>query len=165
MASAVSRAELLAVARKEFDSLNALLDRVGGEFALVKDEDDTSIKDIVAHRAHWISLYLGWYHDGLAGQEVHFPAAGYKWNDLKRYNADLRAQQVHLGWYDACSQLRHAHADLMEFVDTHSEDDLYGGPMAGANNRWTAGRWAEAAGPSHYRSASKYIRRRLRVGR
>jgi len=30
--------------------------------------------------------------------------------------------------------------------------------MQGANNDWTTGRWAEAAGPSHYRSAAKFIR-------
>ena len=163
MPAAVTKAELLAVAAREFDALTALLDRVDDELTLAKDDDDTSVKDIVAHRAHWIGLFLGWYHDGLDGKTVSFPAAGYKWNELKRYNADLRARQADLSWIEACAQLQHAHDELIGFIEAHSNEDLYGGPMAGANNDWTPGRWAEAAGPSHYRSASKYIRGRLRA--
>lgn len=163
MPAATTKAQLLEIAAKEFDKLSLLLERVGDELAVAKDDDDTSVKDTVAHRAHWIGLFLGWYHDGLAGKKVHFPAEGYKWSELKRYNADLRADQADLGWSEACAKLRDAHAELIDFIEAHSAEDLYAGPMAGANNEWTPGRWAEAAGPSHYRSASKYIRHRLRT--
>lgn len=158
-----NRDELLAVAVKEFEKLTKLLDRVAAGAAMAKDDDDTSIKDVVAHRAHWIGLFLGWYHDGMAGQIVHFPAPGFKWSELKRYNAMLRAEQTGLGWTAACDDLRHAHGLLIDFIEQHGDVELYGGPMAGANNQWTPGRWAEAAGPSHYRSAAKYIRARLKT--
>ena len=162
MPAARTTTDLITVALKEFAKLEKLLDDIPPDVRLVK-EDDTSLKDIVGHRAHWIDLFLGWYRDGLAGKTVHFPAEGYKWNDLKRYNADLRARQAGLSWDDVRTQLKDRHADLMALVESASEDELYGGPMKGANNDWTAGRWAEAAGPSHYRSAAKYIRQRLKV--
>ncbi|MGB3686625.1 MAG: ClbS/DfsB family four-helix bundle protein [Ornithinimicrobium sp.] len=162
--AASTKTELLSVSRKEFDKLSELLDHVETESALAKDRDDTSIKDVVGHRAHWITLYLGWYTDGLAGRDVFFPAQGYTWNELKRYNADLRQRQANLGWEEARSSLRHAYSELIEFIVAMSEADLYGGPMKGAKNAWTPGRWAEAAGPSHFRSASKYVRARLRNG-
>ncbi|MGI9601068.1 MAG: ClbS/DfsB family four-helix bundle protein [Acidimicrobiales bacterium] len=162
MPAAVTRDELLQVASKEYDKLRLLVERVDEVLALAKDDDDTSIKDVVAHRAHWIRLFLGWYEDGVAGKKVYFPAEGYKWSELKRYNADLRARQTDLSWSQACADLGDAHTDLIDFIEAHSSDDLYAGPMAGANNEWTPGRWAEAAGPSHYRSASKYVRRRRR---
>jgi hypothetical protein len=165
MPAAISKEELLDVAAKEFDKLVRLLSGIDQEAALRKDDEDTSIKDTVAHRAHWIGLYLGWYRDGLAGKKVHFPAEGYKWNELKRYNVDLRAAQSDLSWDDACARLRRSHAELVDFLEAHTNEDLYSGPMVGANNDWTPGRWAEAAGPSHYRSASKYIRSRLRTTR
>jgi hypothetical protein len=161
--AATTKYKLLAVAKKEYDKLDKLLAQVHEQMALVKDEDDTSIKDVVGHRAHWISLFFGWYHDGLDGKEVFFPAEGYKWNDLKRYNAALRAEQADLDWETACCDLRDAHNELIEFIERRSDGDLYGGPMTGANNKWTPGRWAEAAGPSHYRSAAKYIRGRLKT--
>jgi len=160
---ATSKSELLSVTHKEFAKLEQALDQVPVDLRLQKDGDGTSLKDIVGHRAHWIDLFLGWYRDGLAGKEVHFPAEGYKWNELKRYNADLRAKQAALGWEEARSLLASKHADLAAFLERASDEDLYGEPMKGARNEWTAGRWAEAAGPSHYRSATKYIRQRLRI--
>lgn len=160
---ASTKDELLATCQKEFTKLNRILDQIDAETALVKDQDDTSIKDVVAHRAHWVNLFLGWYEDGRAGREVFFPAKGYKWNELKRYNAELRTSQASVGWEQARSELREAYAELIGFITNSSETDLYGGPMAGANNQWTLGRWAEAAGASHFRSAAKYIRTRLRA--
>ncbi len=163
MPAATTKAELLAVTETEYTRLSALLADLGDAIAMAKDGDDTSIKDIVAHRAHWIELFLGWYADGAAGHEVHFPAPGYKWNELVRYNAELRATQRDLGWTEARNQLDASHRRLVQFLTDLDDAVLYGGPMAGARNDWTTGRWAESAGPSHYRSAAKYIRARLRA--
>ncbi len=159
---AQSKAELLAVAAAEFEKLERMIAEVASAAALAKDAEDTSIKDVVAHRAHWIDLFLGWYAEGQAGRAVFFPAPGYKWSELKRYNADLRAGQCDLSWDQARNMLREAHGKLLRLLEGLSEGDLYSGPMKGAKNAWTTGRWAEAAGPSHYRSAAKYIRMRLR---
>ncbi len=160
--AATNRTALLEISGKEYGKLASLLEQVGEDLALVKDAEETSIKDVVGHRAHWIALFLGWYADGQAGKKVFFPAEGYKWNELKRYNAALRAEQAGLGWQAACRLLAVNHAKLTGFIEGHSDADLYGEPMKGANNLWTPGRWAEAAGPSHYRSAAKYIRKRLK---
>ncbi len=160
---ATTKDELLASSEKEFSKLEKLIGPVTPEQALTKDAEDTSIKDVIAHRAHWIGLFLGWYADGMAGRKVHFPAEGYKWNELKRYNAALRDRQKNMGWVAAISALQLRNQDLTTFIEGHSNDALYGGPMKGARNNWTPGRWAEAAGPSHYRSAAKYIRARLKT--
>ena len=154
---ATTKSDLLAVTEKEFGKLQKLIAAITPADAMRQREDDTSIKDVIAHRAHWITLFLGWYADGQAGKTVHFPAEGYKWNDLKRYNADLRARQGDLDWHGAVALLSANHAKPIDFITTRSEKDLYGGPMQGANNAWTPGRWAEAAGPSQYRSAAKFI--------
>ncbi|MEM8569839.1 MAG: ClbS/DfsB family four-helix bundle protein [Pseudomonadota bacterium] len=155
---AKTKSELLAITHKEFGKLMKLVDTVDDAGALEKRDEDTSIKDVVAHRAHWIELFLGWHADGLAGKTVHFPAEGYKWNDLKRYNADLRARQSDLGWPGAVEMLRENQERLVAFIEGCSEAELYGGPMKGAKNDWTPGRWAEAAGASHFRSAAKFVR-------
>ena len=156
--AAQSKSELLAITRKEFEKLESLMDRFESGAAMLKTEDDTSIKDVIAHRAHWIELFFGWYEDGLAGKEVYFPAEGYKWSELKRYNADLRKQQSDLNWPAAVAMLRWNYERLIAFIENRSDSELYSGPMKGAKNTWTPGRWAEAAGPSHFRSASKFLR-------
>jgi hypothetical protein len=156
--AAKSKSELLSIAQKEFEKLGKLIDSIDANTAMKKGDEDTSIKDVVAHRAHWIELFLGWYADGLAGKIVYFPAEGYKWNDLKRYNCDLRKRQSNLNWPEAVALLRANYTKLTDFIQGCPEAELYGGPMKGANNAWTPGRWAEAAGPSHFRSASKFLR-------
>lgn len=160
--AAASKEALLKVHHSEFEKLELLLDQIDEDLALEKDADNTSIKDVVGHRQHWIRLFLGWHRDGLAGREVFFPAPGYKWSELPRYNAVIRDTQTALTWKEARSGLRAAYEDLTTLITESSETDLYGGPMKGAKNNWTSGRWAESAGPSHFRSASKYIRVRLR---
>lgn len=160
--AAKSKLDLLEITTKEFEKLAKLINPIAARTALEKDDEDTSIKDIIAHRAHWIDLFLGWHADGLAEKTVSFPAEGYKWNDLKRYNSDLRKRQSDLDWTGAVSLLRSNYDRLVDFIQGRSEEQLYGGPMKGANNAWTPGRWAEAAGPSHFRSAVKVIRSRLK---
>jgi hypothetical protein len=106
---------------------------------------------------------LGWYRDGQAGLEVYFPAKGYKWNETRRYNADLRKAQAGFSWVSARAELSEKHEELTALLESLSDEELYDAPMKGAKNHWTTGRWAEAAGPSHYRSAAKYLRQRDRA--
>lgn len=157
-----TKSELLGATVGENAKLSKLIDPLDATQTGLS-VDGASIKDVIGHRAHWIDLFLGWYRDGLAGKQVHFPAEGYKWNDLKRYSGDLRHHQADLDWVAVCALLRDRHDALVRFLENKSQAQLYGGPMQGANNKWTPGRWAEAAGPSHYRSASKFIRKVLRT--
>lgn len=163
MPAATQKTDLIAVTQKEFAKLDALISDMSLDTAVAPRPDATTIKDIIGHRAHWIDLFLGWYRDGVAGRHVHFPAPGYKWNQLKPYNAMIREQQRDLDWQGACQMLRDRHQALIEMLSELDQAALYGGPMAGANNTWTAGRWAEAAGAAHYRSANKWIRACLRA--
>jgi len=149
--AARNKSELLEVTVQEFAKLEKLISTIDAATAELKREDDTSMKDVVAHRAHWIDLFLGWYADGLAGKTVYFPAEGYKWNELKLYNSDLRERQSDVDWAKATSMLRVNYKKFTAFIDGHSDEELYAGPMKGAKNAWTPGRWAEAAGPSHFR--------------
>ncbi|QTD54913.1 ClbS/DfsB family four-helix bundle protein [Parasphingorhabdus cellanae] len=160
--AAENKSELHQITRAEYQKLERLISAIDSQTALHKDEENTSIKDVISHRAHWIALFFNWYSDGMAGKTVYFPAKGYKWNDLKRYNAELRKKQADISWDEAVLALKKSYEKLLDFIETHSDRDLYDGPMKGANNKWTPGRWAEAAGASHFRSASKYVRVRLR---
>ncbi|MEM6324129.1 MAG: ClbS/DfsB family four-helix bundle protein [Pseudomonadota bacterium] len=160
---AQTKADLNAITDKEYAKLWKLIATIDANQASAPDADGVSIKDIVGHRAHWIDLFLGWHEKGLAGEDVAFPAPGYKWNELPRYNADLRARQAELTWAEATALLANNYKGLSSFLATYDAQALYAGPMQGAKNAWTVGRWAEASGASHFRSAAKYIRARLKA--
>ncbi len=162
MPAATNRDDLLKVTSKEFEKLFKLLERIPDEFALRPFADGITIKDVIGHRAHWAELFFGWYDDGQAGCEMHVPARGYKWNQLKEYNAKLRMDQADLTYPEVREMLDHQHARLMGFIAGKTDEELYGAPMKGGGSKWTTGRWAEAAGASHYRSAAKFVRAGIR---
>jgi hypothetical protein len=162
---AQSKHELLEVTHKEWAKLTDVLDAFPAMLRLEKDADGISPKDIVGHRAHWIELFLRWSRDGQAGRPVHIPAEGYKWSETARYNADLRTRQAGFSWSSVCSMLETNHMELLALMEKLTDKELYGGPMKGSHSKWATGRFAEAAGPSHYRSAAKYLRKRMRAAK
>ena len=158
-----NKTDLLAAMDRERSQVETVLDPLApARMVQPGVVGEWSVKDVLAHLAEWEQMALGWYRAGLRGDAPDLPAPGYKWNELKRYNADLRKSQADLDWPAALAMLRDRHGKLLDWMRERSQDELYGGPMKGANNAWTPGRWAEAAGPSHYRSAHKYIRSRLK---
>lgn len=163
MPAATCKSDLLTTTQAEFAALASLLDTIDTTMQTAQDPDadNCTPKDIVAHRAHWIGLFLGWYADGQAGKQPAIPAPRYKWNMLKRYNADLRIKQHSMTWNQARRLLSENHVRLVALIEDLNDSQLYDAPMDGGNSKWTTGRWAEAAGATHYRSARKYLRRRL----
>src|SRR6056297_3644710 len=117
MPAATTRADLIAVTEKDYAKLERLIAGIPAAQAMRKRAEETSIKDVIAHRAHWIDLFLGWHAQGRTGAAVAIPAPGCKWNDLKRYNADLRAAQAGIGWDAARAMLQDAHDRLTGFIE------------------------------------------------
>ena len=161
---ATNRNELLAVTEKEYAKLMKTLDGLDPDAAIAPGvEDGISIKDTIAHRTHWIDLFLGWYGDGKAGKPVQTPAPGYKWNQLKDYNAKVRAGSRDRVWPDVLDAFTRAHEALLHLLTSLDDAELYRPPQYRWMNAWTLGRWAEASGASHYRSANKYVRQILKT--
>ncbi|MEJ6393673.1 ClbS/DfsB family four-helix bundle protein [Gymnodinialimonas sp. 2305UL16-5] len=160
MPAATTKHDLLTATDKEWHKLQDLLDRVPDRLAMLPHEDDgPSIRDIVTHRAHWTQLFFQWLDEGEAAQ---MPDHGVKWNALKPYNAALRARYSEMNWKTARAWLDETHGRLRNWIEGTDEHVLYGEPMPGGNG-WTRGRYAEASGPSHYRSAAKYVRSVLKA--
>ncbi len=164
--AAINRDELRAVTEKEFAKLTKLLDDLDDDTANAPSADgDVSIKQVIGHRVHWMDLFFGWYEDGKAGKEVHIPAPGYKWNQLKPYNANIYEQTASRPWADVRAELDDRYKAFIAFLDSHDDEELYAGRPHAWTGKWTLGRWAESSGPSHYRSAAKYVRQILRERR
>lgn len=163
MPAATNKTDLIAVFDRDLAKLSKTLDRVDEEQSILStSDDDTTIKGVIAHRTHWIGMFLGWYEDGVAGREVHVPAKGYKWNQLKEYNAPLYARGNETPWADLLSEFRAACDKLRSFIEAQDDASLYGSGTHRWTGKWTLGRFAEASGPSHFRSANTYIRKALR---
>lgn len=90
MLAATNKTDLLATFDRDLAKLRKTLGGIDeAKASLSPPDDDTTIKGVIAHRTHWMGMFHGCYEDGVAGREVHVPAKGYKWNQLKEYNAPL----------------------------------------------------------------------------
>lgn len=157
--AAKTKADLIAVTEKEFAKLQTVLEGVDETLATTPHpQDKITIKDTILHRVHWLNLFFKWRRDGDAGKTVAIPAPGYKWNQLKEYNAKIREETHDVPWSKALSRLKQAHKKFLTLINELDENTLYGASPYDWTNKWTLGRWAESSGPSHYRSAAKYIR-------
>jgi len=159
---ATSKEQLIEVTRREWDRLARVIAGLEPDDAMQPFDDGLSAKHIIGHRAHWIELFFTWYEAGQRGEYPAIPAEGYKWNQLPAYNAWLREAQKDLSWETVCAMLEVQNRRLLRFLEQQGDEKLYGDPMPGGGNHWTTGRWAEAAGASHYRSATKYLQAQLR---
>lgn len=163
MPAATNKTDLLAAFDKDLAKLNKTLDGVTeAQSSLSTPDDNTTIKGIIAHRTHWMGMFHGWYEDGVESREVHVPAKGYKWNQLKEYNAPLYAHANETPWEDLLSDFEAACSKLRGFIEAHDDKALYNSGAYSWTGKWTLGRFAEASGPSHFRSANTYIRKALR---
>ncbi|MTI02970.1 ClbS/DfsB family four-helix bundle protein [Roseibium sp. RKSG952] len=163
MPAATNKTDLLAAFDKELAKLRKTLDGVDeAHSCLSTPEDETTIKGVIAHRTHWMGMFHGWYEDSVAGREVHVPARGYKWNQLKEYNASLYARGNEATWVGLLSEFESACDKLHRFIEAQDDVTLYSSGVHAWTGKWSLGRFAEASGPSHFRSANSYIRRALR---
>lgn len=163
MPAATSKNDLLAVFDKELIKLMKTLGGVDEMTARLHGAgDETTIKGIIAHRIHWIELFFGWYDAGKAGKSVEIPAPGYKWNELKAYNRPIYEAGNKRQWADLLDEFEAAAKRLRAFLDSQDDAELYAVGRYEWTGKWGVGRWAESAGPSHFRSADTYIRKVLR---
>ncbi|MDP5216676.1 ClbS/DfsB family four-helix bundle protein [Ruegeria sp. 2205SS24-7] len=163
MPAATNKSDLLAAFDKELAKLRKTFDGINdAQSSLSLQDDNTTIKAVIAHRTHWMGMFHGWYEDGIAGREVHVPAKGYKWNQLKEYNDRLYAMGDATAWDDLLAEFETACKKLRAFIESHENIELYASGVHGWTGKWTLGRYAEASGPSHFRSANTYIRKVLR---
>jgi len=145
MAAAHNKSELMKVTAKEWDRIYPLLKDLPEELAVLPDEEGFSIKDVVVHRAHWIGLFLRCYHDGWETLDALFPKKSYRRSDLKRYSLALRQREKDVSWPEALARLDAAQEELVALIDTLSDAQLYGGPMAGSHNSWSTWRWTKSS--------------------
>lgn len=159
-----SKQELVSSMRTEYDSLQQLLEAIPDERYHEQHVwgDGWTIHDLVAHLGAWHEMFLLWYRDGVAGRNPTMPAPGFKWNETPELNRAIWRQHHDRPTEAVRSEFRRSHKEILELVEGLPEDAL----LQPGHFEWT-GRHPLTTyiGPntaSHYRFASKVIKRWLK---
>ena len=166
MAVPDSRAALLAAIERTFTQVNADLDRVPPESARELTLDGhvagtlMSPADLVAYLVGWNEQVLTWHDRRDRGLPDEFPAPGIAWNDLGTLAQRYYAQYADESWEQLRARLHDAKHRIVELIERHSDDELYGAPWYG---KWTMGRMISFNTSSPYANARRRIRAWLRT--
>ena len=158
MAVPESKTVLLEAMEKSALALRKKLARIPHEMAFQPCLDGhvagsrMSVANLVSYLIGWGEQVLYWHHQEAAGEEVNFPAKGFKWNELGKLAQKYYADYQHItSWPMLLVMLEENQQQLVALVNGFSDDELYHQPW---NGKWTRGRMIQFNSVSPYRNAS-----------
>jgi len=159
MARATSKAELLAEIARERRKLEVLLALIPADRKLEEVADGFSVKDLLAHRAEWGRMLLGWYIQARAGAHPAVPSAEFKWNQLPALNAQIHRRFAEAPLERVETDFTEVHDQLSAVVEAMTGDELFVPAYYPFTGSTTLAAYVTSASAAHYRSAAKLIRR------
>jgi hypothetical protein len=123
-----------------------------------------SVKDILGHLIAWQQMNLSWYAAGQRGEAPAVPAPGLTWQDVRRLNALIYRKQHRRPLRDVLRDYETYHGRMLELVRVVPDRDFVQvGRYAWAGPTWSLSDYVRANTASHYRWASKHLKKWLRA--
>ena len=145
-------------------------DRLWQVVATVRDADRVrpgvcevwSVKDVLAHLDAWHEMFVGWEVAGSRGERPPMPAPGYSWSQIPALNEEICHRHEADDWDDVEQRLRDSHTGVLGSVDRYDEEELFTKQRFSWTGTTSVASYATSATSSHYRWATKLIRRAVK---
>jgi len=118
-----ARAALL----KEYHSLPESLVQIPGVQGNVKGTKIT-VCDTLAYLIGWQNLVMKWYEGKAQGEEVIFPEAGFKWNELGRLAQYFYSLRVDREYEELLQEFRESSDTILDLLHSLTNETLYETP-------------------------------------
>jgi hypothetical protein len=168
MSRPATKTDLISAAVEQFGKLWKLIDSMtdGEQNGTFQFEDrDRNVRDVLVHLYEWHQLLLNWADANRNGEQKSFLPAPYNWKTYPRMNIGFWEKHRNTPLTDSKKMLLESHANVMDLIETFSNDELF------ARNRfpWTGGStlgaYCVSATSSHYDWAMKKIKRHIQTSR
>ncbi len=157
MAVPQSKEQLLAAMEKSWLALRKKLMRIPDNLAFEPlmeghaSGTQMSAASLVSYLIGWGEQVLLWHRQEAAGEEIDFPARGFKWNELGKLAQKFYADYDDIrSWQQLCEMLEHNHQQLLALIASFSDTELYHQAWYG---KWTRGRMIQFNSVSPYANA------------
>lgn len=124
--------------------------------------DGWNIRDLVAHLTEWEQMFLTWHREGSKGRQPEMPAAGYKWNQTPALNRAIWERNRDKSVAEVLTAFETSFQEIFSLAQELSEEEL----LTPGQFAWTGKNplttYLGANTTSHYRTASKILRRWLK---
>lgn len=156
--------QLVEQAEAEYAALMAQIDRLTAEQLCEPGCVGTwSAKDVLAHLAAWIKMFLGWYAADQRGERPATPAEGTTWGDLPTLNQRIYEAHCAQPLAEVRSGLAAAHREVCALLRQLGDEELFQPNMYTWTGRSTLGAYAASCTGSHYLWARTEIRKGLKA--
>ncbi|MEM8757854.1 MAG: ClbS/DfsB family four-helix bundle protein [Planctomycetota bacterium] len=118
-----------------------------------------SVKDLLIHLTVWEQMFLAWYRAGLAGETPAMPAAGYTWKDVPQLNRDIQRRHARKSVANTLVDFESSYTEILELARELPELDLLERHRVAWTGTSTLASYLGANSASHYRTATRIVRR------
>jgi hypothetical protein len=159
-----SKQELLDNIEKEHVAFLSLLTRIPKYRYRDKGVwgDDWTVKDLLAHLTEWEQMFLRWHREGREGKKPAVPAQGFKWNQTPLLNQAIWRKHRRKALDKVIEDFHASYREIYGVADSLSEEALFSPGYYSWTGENTLTTYLAANTFSHYRTASKILRRWLR---
>jgi hypothetical protein len=84
-----------------------------------------SVKDLLAHLAHWEELHMGWIEASRRGESIEVPGYDSTWKDLDPLNQMIYAKHSQESLESVLAYFRATHQAFMEQLEALTDEELF----------------------------------------
>lgn len=127
-----NKAELLSAIQKEYKKLSREIAQVSADLFLDKSMDG-HVKDskmsphnLISYLVGWNELVLKWHEKMASGENIDFPDAGFKWNELGALAVKFYKDYESIPFAILVDRLDSAKNKIIEIIESHENSELSG---------------------------------------
>lgn len=162
---------LMKTAEEQFGKLRKMIDSIPNEVrnapfdlsGIDKKEAhwkrDKNLRDVLTHLHEWHLMVIRWYDEGtVKGGMPAVPGEGYTWQTLPNLNQKIWERYQNVTLADAEEMLRKSHADILELVKRHTDEELFTKGLYKWTKTSSLGAYFISCTSSHYEWAMMKIK-------
>ncbi len=155
-----NKQELYDVIEKERTKLLAALDLLtDAQMTLPGACGAWAVKDILSHLTDWEQRGLRWYRAGKRGEVPKTPDDDYNWRQLPALNEAIYQQYQDRPLPEVRTAFQKSFEETMSVIDSMTEEELFTPKVYAWTNNNLLRDYVNANTASHYRWATKLIRK------
>ncbi|MCL1876694.1 ClbS/DfsB family four-helix bundle protein [Candidatus Saccharibacteria bacterium] len=120
---------------------------------------DKNARDLLMHLHEWHKMLIEWYDKNTAGEKVSFLPEGFSWKTTPELNKLFWENYQNVTLPEAKELLRKSHAEVMERMGRHNNDELFIKSRYDWTGTTSLGAYFVSATSSHYDWATKLLKK------
>jgi hypothetical protein len=126
------------------------------------EDRDKNLRDVLVHLYEWHQLLLNWVRSNRAWNATNFLPEPYNWKTYPQMNVEFWKKHQTTPFEEAVALLKKSHADVMELIETFSDEELFTKKFFPWTGTTHLGSYVISSTSSHYDWAMKKMKQHMK---